>query len=744
MQRAYLAAIVAAGFMIAFQVAAKATRDALFLSSFDVTLLPRMVVVSAVVSVLAAIVASRWMPRVGPGRLVPAAFNASAILLLLEWWLVGRAPRATAIVVYLHYGALGAILISAFWSVVNERFDPRTAKTYVGRIAAGGTVGGLLGGILTERVGAYFSVATMLPILAVVHVVCAALVMLVRQRDASTEPDREHDVWVEPGLERSGVSIVWGTPYLRGLVLLVLLVTISEVLIDYVFKARATQAYGGGEALLRLFALFYTGVALLTVVIQAAASRPALQGLGLTRTVALLPVGAAIGSIGAIIVPGLSSVMVARGTESVVRNGLYRAGYELLFTPVAREQKRTAKTLIDVGVVRIGDIVGSGLVQAALLLLAGLAGVVTTRSLLGIAVFLSVAAVIVALRLRAGYVRTLEKSLLSRAIDLDLDEVQDAITRTAVLQSAATLGLTRIRPSVADSEAWRESATEDPSARAVPTDPEVQRIIDLRSRNVARVRAALRAGPLELVHVPHVVPLLAWDDVLHDAIVALRDVAPRVTGQLVDRLLDRSEEFVVRRRLPIVLASCPSDRAVDGLLHGLEDPRFEVRYRCGRALNRLMELKSDLVVERERAFAAVLREVAVDRGVWESHRLLDRMEDEAWSPVMDEVLRDRANRALEHVFTILALVLPRQPLKVAFRGLHTDDRLLRGTALEYLETALPEQIKRSVWPFLEGAGKPQAPRRSTQEVLDDLLQSNQSIALNLEQLRKLRDSSGDE
>jgi MFS family permease len=740
MRRAYLAAIAAAGFMIAFQVAAKATRDALFLSSFDVALLPRMIVASAVVSVLAAIVASRWMPRVGPGRLVPAAFATSAILLLLESWLAGRAPRATAIIVYLHYGALGAILISTFWSVVSERFDPRTAKTYVGRIAAGGTVGGLLGGILTERVGAYLSVSAMLPILAGVHMVCAVLVMLVRQHDASTESGGEREGWVETGLERSGVSIVWGTPYLRGMVLLVLLVTISEVLIDYVFKARATQTYGGGEALLRLFALFYTGVALLTVMIQAAASRPALQRLGLTRTVALLPASAAIGSVGAIIVPGLSSVMLARGTESVVRNGLYRAGYELLFTPVAREQKRAAKTLIDVGVMRLGDIVGSGLVQVALLLLVGVA----TRSLLGVAVFLSIAAVVVALRLRAGYVRTLEKSLLSRAIDLDLDEVQDAITRTAVLQSAATLGLTRVRPSVADAVASGEAETEDLTARAVPTDPELQRIIDLRSRSVARVRSALRAGPLELLHVPSVVPLLAWDDVLHDAVVALREVAPRVTGQLVDRLLDRSEEFVVRRRLPIVLASCPSERAVDGLLRGLEDPRFEVRYRCGRALNRLMELESNLAVERERAFAAVLREVAVDRGVWESHRLLDRMEDEAWSPVMDEVLRDRANRALEHVFTILALVLPRQPLKVAFRGLHTDDRLLRGTALEYLETALPERIKRSVWPFLEGSGKPQAPRRSSQEVLNDLLQSNQSIVLNLEQLRKLRDSSGQE
>ena len=36
---------------------------------------------------------------------------------------------------------------------------------------------------------------------------------------------------------------------------------------------------------------------------------------------------------------------------------------------------------------------------------------------------------------------------------------------------------------------------------------------------------------------------------------------------------------------------------------------------------------------------------------------------------------------------MLSLVLPTEALKVAYRGLHTDDQTLRGTALEYLESA---------------------------------------------------------
>jgi hypothetical protein len=169
---------------------------------------------------------------------------------------------------------------------------------------------------------------------------------------------------------------------------------------------------------------------------------------------------------------------------------------------------------------------------------------------------------------------------------------------------------------------------------------------------------------------------------------------------------------------------------------GLEDKRFEVRYRCGRALSKLQELNPNLRIDRARIVAAVLREVAVDRGVWESHRLIDRMEDEEWSPVLDELLGERANRSLEHVFTILALLLPRQPLKIAFRGLHTDDRVLRGTALEYLETALPPEVRSQLWPFLDDTGRKMDKRRTSAQILESLLESNVSIAVNLDELKR--------
>jgi AAA family ATP:ADP antiporter len=250
------------------------------------------------------------------------------------------------------------------------------------------------------------------------------------------------------------------------------------------------------------------------------------------------------------------------------------------------------------------------------------------------------------------------------------------------------------------------------------------------------VRRALRAGAATGDVLPDVIRLLAWDVVARDAAAALRDVAPTAASRLVAALLDPDEEFAVRRRLPSVLARVPTQAVADGLAAGLADPRFEVRYRCGLALHRIRGQAPALRIDDATVIGAVLREVNVDRGVWESHRVLDRQEDEEWSPMFDEVLRDRASRALQHVFTMLALVLPREPLQLAFRGLHTRDPQVRGTALEYLEVTLPKNVRVALWPFLEDTRTVAPTPRSRDEVLRDLLASQATIALDLRRLRR--------
>ena len=227
---------------------------------------------------------------------------------------------------------------------------------------------------------------------------------------------------------------------------------------------------------------------------------------------------------------------------------------------------------------------------------------------------------------------------------------------------------------------------------------------------------------------------IAEDDVAEACVQALRAVAEERVGQLLDVLLDRNQPFVVRRRLARTLSACGSQRAVDGLLLGLEDLRFEVRFQCGRSLLAVAQRNPAVRIEQDRVFAFVRKEVAVNSDVWKSRHLLDEPGDDDKS-FLDELLRDRASQSLAHVFTLLALVLPTEPLRISFRGLHTNDQMLRGTALEYLESVLPADIRQLLFPFVEDSRPPARTTRSREDVLSDLLHSHQSIQLNLEDIK---------
>lgn len=735
-------AMVVAAAMIANQVAGKATRDALFLSNFEVTALPFMLIGASFFSIAMVLAISRPMFRLSPQVLVPWAFAASGMLLFIEWWLASIRPAVAAVAVYLHSAAIGAVLISGFWSIVNEHFDPRTAKKRISRIAAFGTMGGLAGGLLAERVGAVLTVSAMLPLLGLMHLFCAWMLrrlQSVQQVGATVErsPSGSDSATHQYG---GGLRVLATEPYLASLASLVFMGTVAATLVDYVFKVYATDTFAGGENLMRFFAIFYTGIGLVTFALQTALSRISLEKLGLAKTVATLPSALAVGSMAALVFPGLSTAGLARAAESIFRSSLFRTSYELFYTPVSATQKRTAKPLIDVGVERLGDAVGGGTVRLFLLL-----GTQTAHSaMLATAALLAGLGLLVARNLHQGYIQKLEESLLNRALELDLSQVEDKTTRNTVMQTMAALDLGELaaaRGETVSPTALPSSGQPRQQSDKVLTsrqDPVVEQITILRSGEPTSIPALLaESKQLEPVAAAHVIALMAWDEVCSEAIHALRRVAQPITGQLVDALLDPKQEFAIRRRIPRVLVAIPSLRAVEGLFQGLEDRRFEVRFQCGRALAHIRRRNPPLSTEPERVFSAVSREVTVDRRVWESHRLLDKLEDSSeGSLLVDEFLRKRANRSLEHVFTILSLALPEEPLRVAFRGLHTDDKTLRGTALEYLESILPKPIRQSLWPFLEDDRAKEGTAKSREKILADLMRSNQSIELNLQELRE--------
>ena len=721
-----VAAAAAAGtVIIGFQIASKATRDALFLSSFGVAALPVMVIVAAVLSALVSVALARLMARMRPGRLVPRLFFLSGLLLLAEWGLALQARRPAAILLYLHSTSLGAVLVSGFWAIVNERFDPRTARSTISHIMVGGSVGGLLGGLLSERVGATLPVTAMLPVLAGIHLLCAGLVRGVDYGASHSAHGDEPFFGNE--LNRGALDVLRNSQYLLGLALLVALTSTAEGVLDYVFKARAAAATGTGEELLRLFAAFYTVTALLGISIQLTSLRALLARLGVARSAALLPMGVSLGAVGAFLMPGLPSVLVARGAEVVLRSSMFRAAYELLFTPVAPVEKRTTKLLIDVGAARVGDVAGGLLIAVTMALTAR----GNTRILLAMIVVLSFFALLVGKRLHRGYVTALEGSLHRRAGEVP-DSLQDE--GSALLQTVGGFDLSGIRRRPDFSA---HDVAERPSAKpAADETPASSLRRALASGDRKEIHRAISAELVASEDIEAAIELLAWDEIAPDAIKALKTVARKEPDLFIRHLLDPDEDFAIRRRLVSVVAASRTRVAFDALFEAMRDRRFEVRYRSARALSYLASEVPGLQIDRDRVFGVILQEMAVERGLWETRQLIDQPDDES-SPIEAEILRGRTNRSLEHLFNLLTLALPRETVRLAYHGLHTGDRYLRGTALEYLETVLPEPVWAKLWPFLdEGTARSTRPARSSQEAMQELLGSQNSIVLALAEIRR--------
>lgn len=668
--------MVAAALLVGVQIAGKATRDALFLSSFDVAHLPAMTAGAAGVSLAATLGFSRAMVRLSPARLLPAALGASAALFLGEYALAGTFPRTAAAAVYLHQAVLGALLLSGFWSMVNERFDPHAARKAMGRIGAGASLGGVIGGLVAWRAASVVSVPSVLLLLAAASLLG---IMSVRALRRGAPAGRRAPPGPSEPTATSGLALIRERPYLRSLALLVGACAFLDAVLDYLLGASAASRFGGGAPLLAFFSLFHAGTGLGALALQAAVVRPALARFGVAPTLSLSAVFTTLAGGFTLAWPSFTSVLLLRGGHAVLRNSTFRSAYELLYTPLPFEEKRSAKVIIDVACDRVGTIAGSAGVLAVIAL-------VPTANLVPL-VGLGLAAGSVALALsplfRRGYVDALAVGLRTGA---------PAMEPLSVVEPTTLLTLASVQAPAGPAE---------PRATTfgASTDPVLARIADLRSGDPARIRAVLSREP-EPDLLPYVLPLLAEEGSAAASAEYLRRAAGRATGQLIDALLDPQGDAVVRRRVARILRDVPTQRAADGLLLGLQDPRFDVRYRSAQALARMRARHPEI-----KAPSGTVLEAAVK----EARRAGD------------------GPRQLEHVFTVLGIVLERDPLRMAHQALVGDDAMLRGTALEYLDNVLPAAVREALGPHVGAAQRPAVSGRSLDLVRGELLRSTAAL-----------------
>lgn len=699
-------ALFAATIMIAQQVAGKATRDALFLSNFDVTNLPKVMIASAIASMTGVLIMSRLLSRFPPFTLVPAVFGVSAILFIGEWLLLAFHAGIASVVLYLHMAVFGAILISGFWSVINERFDPHTAKQRIARIAAATTFGGIIGGVLAERVSAIFDVRTMLLFLSGLHMACALAVRGIGMPARSIQ--------TEQGMQASpAFSVISRTPYLQWMAALMLLIAAMTALLDYAFKAEASAHFSDSESLVAFFASFYAIVGVLGFVLQTLFGRPVLQRFGIGITIAVLPAVIVMFGTVASVFTRLWTMVMLRGGQAVFVNSFFRSAFELLYTPLPPHKKRPTKSIIDVASDRLGDLLGSGLILLLLFLSPDLPIAVVT----GCAVAAAALALYVVNRLNRGYINQLALSLRKGVVRIEEGDIVDATTQQILAESHAYSERDFLETKINAMQRRHTNASgmSEPGPSA-DTARLAGVVTDLCSGETERIRRALNSPLIDVRLTPYLIPLLGHGELSEDARTELRWLVPRIIGQLTDALMDPDLPLLVRQRLPGVLEASHNPRVIEALLLGIADNAFNVRYSCARALARMRSRNPRLRIPRQEVFSAIKGELHASAQAWQGRDVELTLEYDHDEPLA----HPHIDRGLEHVFTLLSLTLDPDAVHLSMHALMSRDDNLRGTALEYLENVLPADLYGELLRHLGAPDESRPGSRSLGDILNEL------------------------
>ncbi len=696
-------ATVSALLVVASFLAAKAARDATLLARFSIQSLPLFIGISAALAMPVIILAGKLMVRFGPMRLVPAMNLVSGLVALAEWALIARYPRPVAVITFIHLNIASAVLVSGFWSIVNERFDIASAKRHIGRIGMGATFGGILGGVIAERTAVYLAPDAILGVLAIMQIACAVILYWFGRGQKKLDKPIDHEAmstWTAiGGVVRSSL--------LRKAGLVVVVTAIGAGALDYVFKADIVGHKTHAD-LLRQLAMFYTVTNIITALVQVVLTGPILNFLGVPRSVSSLPYVLTSFSLLSWFIPLPVTATITRGAELVTRNSLYRAGYELLYAPLPTEQKRPTKVVLDVGADKIGDILSAQLVAAVVFFAASpRAGLLITAAIAG------AVGIFTTLRLPRSYSKSLEASLLEAVADRTgpvaalpsggQNEPLMSLTAVPALGHPADVVPLQLRKRRKKLDRRKPKITRATQPHGALVRDEIEHLVTLtrtfRSGDNEAIKAAL-AEPLPYEVLPLAIELVANpdDEVAKAAILGLRKLAPITTGLFVDVLLDQEAPEQLRRRMPSILSAGNPSLAAWGLWRGLADPSFDVRYYCSTVLASITD--PDLALRNDDVFDYVRKELEVGQTEWRARKLQP-------DPVIEATHLD-ADLGLSHIFRVLGLVLPAEPLRVALHAVQTDDKSLRGMALEYLESILPPDVRAQLWPFLDEHEVPEA------------------------------------
>jgi AAA family ATP:ADP antiporter len=293
---------------------------------------------------------------------VNATYLFFAFGLVAFYLLLALAPESvgqrTGQVFYVWFSVFNLFAVMLFWALMADRFSLEQAKRLFGAIAVGGTLGAIFGPWLASQLARPLGTPALLLVAALFLVLAlGAAWWLARLR-----PEEGHAVPEESvigGAAWEGLQSVVRSPYLLAICAYVLILAVMATFL-YFTRLQMVAALGSNiDMRTAMFARIDMITQVATLVLQAVVTGHLMKRLGVSVTLALLPVTVALGFVGLAIAGSIAALIAFEATFRAVQRGIMRPSRETLFTVVPRADRYKAKAFIDTFVYRAGDVVGA-------------------------------------------------------------------------------------------------------------------------------------------------------------------------------------------------------------------------------------------------------------------------------------------------------------------------------------------------------------------------------------------------
>jgi AAA family ATP:ADP antiporter len=306
------------------------------------------------------------LPR---SRFIPLTYRFFAVNILLFAAALYVADARQTIwigrVFFIWASVYNLFVVSVFWQLNVDLFSPEQGKRLFGFVAAGATIGAIVGAAITAGLARYVSPTLLL----IGSAVLLEVAVFGASRLARLSPSLHRLPSAGAG-ERAqerpvGGSIIAGithairSPYLLSVSAFLLLFAITSTFLYFQQAAIVSHSFADRGEQTAYFAAIDLSVNILTLVIQLFFTGRIVVLLGVSLALALLPALTMIGFGVLALTPSLGAVAVFQVVRRAGDYAIARPSREVLFTVVPREDRYKTKGFIDTFVYRLGDQVGA-------------------------------------------------------------------------------------------------------------------------------------------------------------------------------------------------------------------------------------------------------------------------------------------------------------------------------------------------------------------------------------------------